>query len=433
VQGVCRAILEWVTSPTATLLTTTDAGAMIERSWRIEVCDGPDAGLFIERSSGTVLIGAQSGSDLVLTDPGVSRQHLELRLHPEGIEAKDLGSKNGSRVGNARVERAFLVSGAEIRVGRSTLRVSSIDRPLEVDGVDRFGDFVTRSEPMRQRLGQIALAAGSEATILLEGETGTGKELIARAIHEASPRASGPYVVLDCASIEANLLASQLFGHVEGAFTGALASRIGAFERADGGTVFLDELGELPLDLQPRLLRVLENRTLVRLGEDHERSIDCRFVAATHRSLVRMVEQRTFRADLYHRIAVVRAKILPLRERPEDLEPLVRSFADRFGHRAEITKAAIDLLAAYDWPGNARELKNAVERAVVFAKGDALRPEHLFPEEPFDERYDQALLGFERRYLRALLAKHDGVISRAADAAGLSRGGLYKVMKRAGL
>ncbi len=406
---------------------------MVERTWRVEVSVGPDAGLSVERSAGTVLVGTHGDNDLVLTDPGVSRYHLELRLFPEGLDAKDLNSKNGTRIGNTRVERAFVVAGGRIRVGRSTLRLTAVDRPIEIQGVDRFGDFATRSEGMRRVLGQIAVASSSDATVILEGETGTGKELLARAIHEASPRAVGPYVVVDCASIQESLLASQLFGHVEGAFTGAVAPRTGAFERAGGGTLFLDEVGELPLELQPKLLRVLESRTLSRVGEDRERTIDVRFVAATHRSLVRMVEARTFRADLYHRLDVVRAKVLPLRERPEDVELLVRRFADRFDHLGEIGADAIALLEAYDWPGNARELRNVVERAVVLAKGGPLRPQHLFPDEQPEERYDEALRRFERRYLRTLLSRHDGVVSRAAEAAGLSRGGLYKVMKRAGL
>ena len=267
---------------------------------------------------------------------------------------------------------------------------------------------------------------------MLEGETGTGKEVLARAIHASSPRRDKPFVVVDCGAVQESLLESQLFGHKKGAFTGALADHKGAFEEANGGTVFLDELGELSLSLQPKLLRALEARTIIRVGEAKERPIDVRFVAATHRDLKRMSKEGRFRSDLYYRVAVVHFVVPPLRDRPEDVQLLAERFAG-----VPMGEAALRALDGYDWPGNVRELRNVVDRAMALCDGELLRPEDFIPEQSpaqtFLEAKEALILEFEERYIRTLLTRHKGNVSKAAREAGLSRNALYGIMKRVGI
>ncbi|MCB9652195.1 MAG: sigma-54-dependent Fis family transcriptional regulator, partial [Deltaproteobacteria bacterium] len=323
----------------------------------------------------------------------------------------------------------------------------AVDAPLADEGdtapVDEplaFGDFVTTDPAMKKVLGQLLRVAASDATVLIEGDTGTGKELLARALHAASPRAGRPMGVVDCGAVSATLLEGQLFGHLKGAFTGAAEARAGVFEAADGGTVFLDELGELPLELQPKLLRVLEARTVRRLGDVKDVPVDVRFVAATNRDLSDMVRQGTFRQDVFFRVAVVRVRVPPLAERPGDVPLLARRYlAQLRGPDARLTEAAEGALMGYDWPGNARELRNVMERAAALAPGPEVGPEDLFGEAAparataFREAKDEVVAEFERRYVQALMLRHGGNVSSAARESGLSRNALYALMKRVGV
>jgi DNA-binding NtrC family response regulator len=425
---------------TTLILTDSDSGELVARRWVVVVIAGPDEGKSIERQGGTVVVGSHPEADLTLTDPSVSRYHAELRLLPEGVLAVDLQSKNGTRIGGARIERALVAAGGTLKVGKTELEVRPNDDPIELsEEPDAFGEFETLSKACRKILAQLRLVARTEATILIQGETGTGKELLARAIHQTSDRAAGPLVVVDCGAVTKSLLESQLFGHVKGAFTGAVEGREGAFEAAQGGTVVLDELGELPLDLQPKLLRVLEARTVRRVGDVKDIPVDVRFVASTNRDLDAMVRAGEFREDLFYRVAVVRAKVPPLRERPEDIPLLAQSSARKIGGPAvRLTMEAQAVLASYDWPGNARELRNVIERAVVLNKGRHIEPKDLFPEEDdsphtFHEAKDRVIADFERRYVKALVARHQGNVSGAAREAGLSRNALYALMKRSGI
>jgi DNA-binding NtrC family response regulator len=292
---------------------------------------------------------------------------------------------------------------------------------------------------MRAAFALIEKAAATDATVLLEGETGTGKEGAAEALHLLGPRRDKPLVVVDCAAIPVNLLESELFGHEKGAFTGATSRRIGAFEEADGGTVLLDEIGELPLELQPKLLRVLERKELRPLGSNQVLRLDVRVIAATHVDLRAAVNRRSYRADLYFRLSVVRITLPPLRERPEDIPLLVERLLQRLGTREE---ARIELLRPeflralqrHSWPGNVRELRNFLERCVVFQQPLPLEGKEAPPaSSTFAEARQRAVDDFERRYLGQLLAAHGGKVAAAAQAAGVGRAHLYRLLHKHGL
>lgn len=306
----------------------------------------------------------------------------------------------------------------------------------------RFGRAVSRSPLMQQVLGALSRLAQTELTITIVGETGTGKDVMAQAIHEHSPRQRGPFVVFDCGAVAANLAESELFGHERGAFTGALATHAGAFERANGGTLFLDEIGELPMDLQPRLLRALENRGVRRVGGTQYRPIDVRVLAATNRDLPAFVKAKAFREDLFFRLAAALVPIPSLRQRPEDLPLLIPILlADLGAANLEVADATYDCLAAHSWPGNVRELKNTLASALAFAEGGTLQPEHLhfMPSVPEARPLDQLLLGgkslesLERVAIEQTLAQFDGKKSQTAQSLGISISTLYEKLKKFGL
>jgi transcriptional regulator with GAF, ATPase, and Fis domain len=342
---------------------------------------------------------------------------------------------------------------ARLRLGRVTMdfAVSGAVRALALIEGDELGGVVGASPAMREILHQVQRVAPSSATVLLEGESGTGKEVIARALHQAGDRSGGPFVAFDCAAIPASLAESFLFGHERGAFTGADATRIGCFEEADGGTLFLDELGELPSDLQPKLLRALETREVRRIGGGASRKVDVRIVTATNRELAREVNRGAFRADLYYRLAVVVIRIPPLRERPEDIRPLVQHFIDdllRYDPgRARQTLDGISddnwqRLEQLPWPGNVRELRNFIERTLALSDGPhtadipALeqRPLSAPPNVDLDRDFmsakAEAVAAFERAYLFGQLARHKDNISAAARASGMDRMNFKRVLRK---
>ena len=381
-------------------------------------------------------IGADRGCDLVLDDGKVSRRHLEVSGTPEGLFLKDLGSRNGTRFHASRIEQAVVPAGSSVEVGSTTLRFVASHTPvLPPSPRSAFGALVGRSVAMRELFAVLELASPTDATVLVQGESGTGKELAARAIHDHSRRAGGPFVVVDCGAVSDQLAESQLFGHKKGAFTGAIADRKGAFVEASGGTLFLDELGELTLEAQARLLRAIEQRVVTAVGSDKPVAVDTRIVAATHRNLASMVEQKTFRFDLFHRLAVVHVDIPPLRAHLEDLPALVSAFyADRGVDAGEIAGANLERLRAYPWPGNVRELRNVLERAFVLAGptdrafaqlslwlGDASSASSSEPIDthlPFKEAKERWVESFARRYLAAVYEEHGENITRASEHAG---------------
>ncbi|HEY5920839.1 MAG TPA: sigma 54-interacting transcriptional regulator [Kofleriaceae bacterium] len=410
----------------------------LREGFRVVVVDGPDSGATKLSSAATLTLGTDPTCDLALTCRATSRFHCEIELGEGGAMIRDLDSTNGTRVDGVRIVSAFLRRGAEVEIGRNRLRFELASEPIAIDLVsgDRFGRMVGRSPAMRSAFARMVRAAQSDATVLLSGETGTGKDSAAEAIHGASARAERPFIVVDCTSLPVGLAEAELFGHSAGAFTGANADRVGPFEQAGGGTIFLDEIGELPLELQPKLLRVLERREVQRIGEARPRAVDVRIIAATHRDLRRDVNLGRFRADLYFRLAVMPIVLPPLRERLDDLPLLVDALVEELtprGAARENLRHRINApaLGRMDWPGNLRELRNHIERSLVLdADPGAQMPDATMPFAVAREAWQR---WFEREYLTDLLRRHNGNVSAAAKAAGMHRTHLYRLLQRAGL
>jgi transcriptional regulator with PAS, ATPase and Fis domain len=363
-----------------------DRSTLVLRSGILRVAAGANVGDCCTMALTRVRVGTAADNDLVLRDPEVSRHHLELRVADRGYRLVDLGSTNGTYFRGARIHEVEIGLSAEVRLGSTVLRLEPGSVSQEVVASRRtFGTLIGSSEAMQRVYGLLAAVAPTDTTVLIEGETGTGKELVAQEIHKGSPRANQRLVVIDCGALPAGLIESELFGHERGAFTGAEAQREGAFERCRGGTVFLDEIGELPLELQSRLLRVLDQRTVQRVGGNLRRKVDLRLVAATNRDLAKEVRERRFREDLYYRLAVVRVQLPPLRKRREDIVRLARHFLRQAGctdPEAVLTPDVVASLRSRKWAGNARELRNVLERAVVLVDGasDLVEPERSLAE-----------------------------------------------------
>jgi transcriptional regulator with GAF, ATPase, and Fis domain len=410
--------------------------------FRIVVIDGPDRGTTACSTGGTMTLGSDPACDVTLTCRAVSGFHCELELGERGAMIRDLGSTNGTRIAGVRIVTAHLRRGAEVEIGRNRLRFELLDEPVGLDLFpgERFGRLAGRSHVMRAAFARMARAATGDTTVLLSGETGTGKDSAAEAIHAAGPRADRPFTIVDCAALPNGLAESELFGHRAGSFTGADRDRAGAFEVARGGTILLDEIGELPLGLQPLLLRVLERREVQRIGETRPRPVDVRIIAASHRDLRRDVNDGRFRADLYFRIAVMPIQLPPLRERPDDIPLLIDAILgelvvddarrERLRHQLGVPD-----LVRRPWPGNVRELRNHVERCVVLDHGGACEPGSDAPsaELPFAVAREAWQRWFERRYLSDLLARHGGNVTAAARHAGMHRTHLHRLLQRAGL
>ncbi len=402
---------------------------------RLLVIDGPDRGTEAIISDGTAMIGSHEDCALRLSDPAVSRRHLAIELLGKKVRVKDLSSKNGSRYLGSRFEAIELNLGSTVELGTTRLALlPALQVVGPVSEVSELAGLLGRSLPMRKLFAQIELVAPTDASVLIAGETGSGKEGVARALHALSARATGPFRVFDCAAVARDLVQSALFGHVKGAFTGAVKDTSGALEDADGGVLFLDEVAELPLDLQPALLRALETRSFQRVGDTKTRKSDFRIVAATHHDLAKRSTDGTFRLDLYYRIAALVLEVPPLRDRLEDVALLAHRFAADAKAPRPLDPSTLAALSAWRWPGNVRELKNAVERVVALGPAAAL-PGVVTKETSLDfhETRTQAIRAFERSYLEALLARHQGNASAAAREAGIARSYLYKMLEEHGL
>ena len=436
------------------------------RRYTLEVTEGPDKGRTLETHARVVRIGTHPDCDFEVDDSTTSRFHARIEVDPWGHRLIDDDSKNGCFVGAMRVRDIYLTPGLIVKVGDNAMRYQPGDEAVEIvlSKSNSLGRMLATSPAMREIFAIVERVAPSDMTVLVEGESGTGKELIADAVHQLSKRKSGPLAVFDCSAVASNLIESELFGHVKGAFTGATAARAGAFERAGGGTLFLDEIGELPLELQPKLLRALEMREVRPVGGNHPIKINCRIVAATNRNLAREVEAGNFREDLYYRLAVIRLVLPPLRRRPEDIPLLVRHFLDQLdtpeGEPVQVGYDTIIKLQRHRWPGNVRELRNFVERAAMLATDNRLETRYLVPPSfgdtqsrpiedipamvdttavalaeiddnlPFKDAKARLIESFERAYWHRLLDKTHGNISAAARIAGIHRKSAEYLLKK---
>jgi DNA-binding NtrC family response regulator len=414
----------------------------------VERDGGQASGTMITFDGDECRLGSHPSNDVPLNDRTVSRFHC--RIVRDGLvwRVVDSSSRNGTRLDGVRIRDAELGASGTLIVGESVIRVSSAEaaRAVELPVIPAFGQLAGSSIAMRKLFALLERVAGSDINVLIQGESGTGKELVASEIVRRGARANKPFVIVDCGAISPQLIESELFGHVRGSFTGADRDRIGAFESANTGTVFLDEIGELPLELQPKLLRALEAKEIRRVGETKPRRIDVRVISATNRELDREVNKGRFREDLYFRLAVINVRVPPLRERVEDLLLLVRVFLNTLGAPEEeklFPREVLAEMARHDWPGNVRELRNYVERAVVLKSGHAdmgdggprSSESAQDPEkrEPFRIAKESAVDAFERAYLSRLLEEAQGNMSKAARLAAMDRMYLHKLVQKHGL
>jgi len=430
------------------------SGEQIVSTLRVEVVDGPDRGKHVVGGD-VVSVGTARDNALAIADFTVSRYHLDVTVRPGGILVTDLGSTNGTYIGAVRIERAFVPPGTLVRLGGTTIRFDDAVRrtvPAPLGGARReLAGMIAVSPPMLRLFADVERVAATPSSVLIVGESGTGKERVAEALHARSPRARSPLVTIDCGALSSNLLASELFGHERGAFTGADRTHKGAFERAAAGTVFLDEIGELPAADQSALLGVLERRRFRRVGGSTDLDLEARVIAATNRDLRAEVNTGRFRQDLYHRLAVVVLRLTPLRERREDIAVLIEHFARELGAVGAIESLfGADQLAGWHrhpWPGNIRELRNAVEAALVVGPqpdsgehAGLARPGYAGfdsdagdPLLPYKDQRAAVVRDFERAYLTRLMAQAGGNVSQAARIAKMDRSHLIDLLHRHGL
>jgi two-component system response regulator GlrR len=431
-----------------------DENSIAVGRFRLSVREGNDAGQVVASEDTELTIGAAPKNHMVLHDPTVSRHHCVITVTGRGFLLRDLGSRNGTLVNGVLVETAYLQPGTELRMGMTTMIFDTLADPLRqpISKETNFGDIIGQSPAMRRIFALLPRVAAADTTVLLEGETGTGKGMIAEAIHAASPRGRQPFIVVDCGAVPPALFESELFGHEKGAFTGAQSTRVGAFEAAQHGTVFIDEIGELPLDLQPKLLRVLDRRRVMRVGGSASIDLDVRVIAATNRDLRQEVNRGRFRADLFYRLNIVHMRLPSLAERTEDVPTLIEHlYAQRAGGRRP-PASLVERLAAREWPGNVRELRNAIERIVVLDESDGgqtpppvARTAAGIAAAPLDEESnfgegvsfraakESIVTRWERSYLKELLRRNRGVVSRAAREAHMDRNHLRDLLRRHGV
>jgi DNA-binding NtrC family response regulator len=425
---------------------------------KLVVLKGSQRGKEFVISGDVIRIGKVDENDLVLPEETVSRVHCEILRDQKGHLLRDLHSTNGTFLDGAEIREAYIRAGSVITVGTVQLKFQPFEERIEILPSDKesLGEMVGSSLRMREIFGLIERIGPTEATVLIEGETGTGKDLVARTVHDQSRRKDKPFIIVDCGAVSGTLIESELFGHEKGAFTGATTTRQGAFEAAHGGTIFLDELGELSLDLQPKLLRVLEQREIRRVGGNRTIKVDIRVIAATKQDLQKEVQKGKFREDLYFRLSVVPIHTPSLRERKEDIPLIVRNFLSLMAKDGaparDIDEATMSSLMAHDWPGNVRELRNVLERGVYLSPaGQNGAPVKLvsmpasaiegalpsggaplgFDEQrSYRENKEQWENEFEKRYLTWLMQRAQGNISRAAREADMDRKYLHKLLKK---
>ncbi|MDB4939261.1 MAG: ATPase [Labilithrix sp.] len=419
----------------------------------LEVLSGADQGKRLTVSSARVLVGTGPICDLVLTDERVSRRHLALSVESSTLRVDDLQSTNGTFANEIRIAGAYLRGGETITIGKTLMLVTLVPAE-EGEKIARsvgFGRVLGTSVKMQRVYAFARKIAASDISCTIEGETGTGKEQLAEAIHDESPRAKAPFIVFDCTALPGTLMESALFGHEKGSFTGASATRRGVFEQADGGTLFIDEIGDLDIALQPKLLRAIQRGETQRVGGTGWIKSNVRILAATRRDLDREVQEGRFRDDLFFRLAVARIELPPLRERGADVEFLARAFWASLGPSAgPFPTEFLTRYRGHTWPGNVRELLNTVVRwqalgemglgeqiaedapeslaappvAANKASADASNDlvERLIRDAvPFSKARQLAALDFERRYVKSILESFGGNVTKAAQASGIGR------------
>ncbi len=419
----------------------------------VTVASGPDRGKSLVLSAASpnrVLVGTSPACDLVLQDPQVSRRHLALGLDGRRVRLTDFGSTNGTTVDGVVVIEAILDGAGTILVGETALelRARATGQVPALPMVASFGRLLGASTEMRRLYPLCERLAASNVPVVIEGETGTGKEVLAESLHERSPRASGAFVVFDCTAVVPSLVEAELFGHERGAFTGAVGERAGVFEQAHGGTLLIDEIGDLDLPLQAKLLRAIERGEIRRVGAARSRRVDVRILAATRRDLDREVQTGRFRDDLFHRLAVARIELPPLRERRGDIALLVKHFVTEAGGDAStVPEGLLRQWGSDPWRGNVRELRNAVARRVALGDlasaraaavdGDSVLPgleavvETVVEQRlPFVRARDLLLDAFTRVYTERMLTLHGGSVVRAAEASGVGRRYFQRIRAR---
>jgi DNA-binding NtrC family response regulator len=417
------------------------------RSGKLVVISGRDLPKAFGIDAKVVTIGSQDDNHCVLNDPTISRHHAVIEETGEGYVLRDLGSTNGTFLNGILIREAYLEYGSIIDLGNTQLQFVPLEERVEIPPSEErsFGDVLGSGLEIRRIFTMLKKISPSDVTVTVEGETGTGKELVARAIHSHSQRAEGPFVVIDCGSISKSLIESELFGHEKGAFTGATQTRRGAFEMAHGGTIFIDEIGELALEMQPKLLRVLEQREVRRVGGNQVFTVNVRVIAATNKDLASEVQKGRFREDLFYRISVVSIYLPPLRERREDIPLLARQFARelaelyRGGGDLRISPEALEVLRHYQWPGNVRELKNVITRAMAMGSEKILQLRDFIMTPPskrapsLDSMVGRTLEEIEKAAIMETLKAHGGNKSAAARVLGIAYSTLYEKLKKYGL
>ncbi len=446
-------------SPTMVISDRDGPRSLILQKSRLAILNGERQGEAIIVDRPVYSLGAGAGNDLVLPDRFLSRNHCEIENSESGYILRDLDSTNGTYLQGIRIREAFLPSGADIRIGNTRLSFNPLPetRKYDLSRANHFGNVLGQSVAMRRIFRVLETFAPTDTAILIEGETGTGKEVLAEAIHANSRRSSQPFIVIDCGALSNNLVESELFGHTRGAFTGATADRIGAFEQADGGTVFLDEIGELSAEIQPKLLRVLEKKEVRRLGTNLFRRINVRIISATNRRLETAVNSGRFREDLFYRLAMMKIEIPQLRKRRDDIPMLIEHFIescntdiDRETLKQQLSSGMIrDYIERHAWPGNVRELRNFVNMialsgadaagATLSTVGGWNEPARgaagagglvIDTNRPFKDAKAELIKEFETRYIVALLKRYHWNISRAARSAQIERAYLQRLARK---
>jgi DNA-binding NtrC family response regulator len=418
---------------------------LILKKARFVVNTGRDKGKEIVLHKPLVTVGTLPENDLALTDPTVSRSHAVIEEKAGGYVLRDLNSTNGTFLDGVRIREGYLAAGSLIRLGQTEMTFSPLEERIETvqSSSDHFGDLLGASPPMREVFGILERIAPTDIAVLIQGETGTGKELAARAIHGHSRVSKGPFVVFDCGAVAPNLIESELFGHEKGAFTDAVKSRQGAFELADGGTLFLDEIGELTPVLQPKLLRALDQHEVKRVGAEQNVKANVRVVAATNRELEKEVKAGRFREDLFYRLSAVSIFLPPLRKRAEDIEliaeHLLAGMSAAVGKKLKgLSPEAAEALRAYPWPGNVRELKNVLGRAGALSDGSRIEVKDLFLSQGKKTDTLEGLSGktleeIEKAAIHATLRSVSGNKTEAAKVLGIAYSTLYEKMKKYGM